>query len=37
MSKLKSLALNATGYALSVAGGLAAMAVNRLRMPADAV
>jgi hypothetical protein len=33
--KLKSLALIAAGYALSVGGGLAAVAVNELFMPAD--
>ena len=35
MSKLKSLALIAAGYVLSVGGGLAAVAVNELSMPAD--
>jgi hypothetical protein len=35
VSKLKSLALIATGYALSVGGGLVAVAINELFMPAD--
>jgi hypothetical protein len=35
MSTPKSLALIAVGYALSVGGGLAAVAVNELFMPAD--
>jgi hypothetical protein len=35
MSKLKSLVLIAAGYVLSVGGGLAAVAVNELLMPAD--
>ena len=35
MSAAKKLALIAAGYAFSVAGGLAAVAVNELRMPAD--
>jgi hypothetical protein len=35
MSKPKNLALIAAGYALSVGGGLAAVAVNELFMPAD--
>jgi hypothetical protein len=35
VSKLKNLALIAGGYALSVGGGLAAVAVNELFMPAD--
>ena len=35
MSTAKKLALIAAGYALSVAGGVAAVAVNELRMPAD--
>ena len=35
MGKPKRLALIATGYALSVGGGLAAGAVNELFMPAD--
>src|SRR5207253_2500431 len=35
MSTPKSLALIAAGYALSVVGGLAAVAVNELFMPAD--
>lgn len=35
MSAAKKLALIALGYALSVAGGVAAVAVNELRMPAD--
>ena len=35
MSTPKRLALIAAGYALSVGGGLAAVAVNELRMPAD--
>jgi hypothetical protein len=34
MSAAKKLALIAAGYALSVAGGIAAVAVNELRMPA---
>lgn len=36
MSAAKKLALIAAGYALAVAGGLAAVAVNELFMPADA-
>ncbi len=35
MSTTKSLALIALGYALSIGGGLAAVAVNELFMPAD--
>jgi len=35
MSTAKRLALIAAGYALSVAGGFAAVAVNELLMPAD--
>jgi hypothetical protein len=35
MTTAKKLALIAAGYALAVAGGLAAVAVNELRMPAD--
>jgi hypothetical protein len=35
MSTAKKLALIAAGYALSVAGGVAAVAFNELRMPAD--
>src|SRR6195256_1985155 len=35
MSTPKSLALIAAGYALSVGGGLAAVAVNELFMPVD--
>jgi hypothetical protein len=35
MSTAKKLALIALGYALAVAGGLAAVAVNELLMPAD--
>src|ERR1035441_9884779 len=35
MRTAKKLALIAAGYALSVAGGVAAVAVNELRMPAD--
>jgi hypothetical protein len=35
VSRLKRLALIATGYALSVGGGFAAVAVNELLMPAD--
>jgi hypothetical protein len=35
MSTAKRLALIAVGYALSVAGGLAAVAINEWRMPAD--
>jgi hypothetical protein len=35
VGKPKRLALIATGYALSVGGGLAAGAVNELFMPAD--
>ena len=35
MSKPKGLALIAAGYVLSVGGGLAAVAVNELFMPAD--
>jgi len=35
MSAAKKLALIAAGYAVSVAGGIAAVAVNELRMPAD--
>ena len=35
MSVAKKLALIAAGYALSVAGGVAAVAINELRMPAD--
>jgi hypothetical protein len=35
MSAAKQLALIAAGYALAVAGGVAAVAVNELRMPAD--
>ena len=35
MSAAKKLALIAAGYTLSVAGGVAAVAVNELRMPAD--
>ena len=35
MNNRKSLALIAAGYALSVGGGLAAVAVNELFMPAD--
>jgi hypothetical protein len=35
MNKLKRLALIAAGYALSVCGGLAAVAANELFMPAD--
>src|SRR6202158_1552091 len=35
MTTARKLALIAAGYALAVAGGLAAVAVNELRMPAD--
>jgi hypothetical protein len=35
MSTAKRLALIAAGYALCVVAGLAAVAVNELRMPAD--
>ena len=35
MSKPKGLALIAAGHVLSVGGGLAAVAVNELFMPAD--
>jgi hypothetical protein len=35
MTTAKKLALIAAGYALAVAGGFAAVAVNELRMPAD--
>ena len=35
MTTAKKLALIAAGYALAVAGGLAAVAVNELHMPAD--
>lgn len=35
LSTAKQLALIAAGYALAVVGGLAAAAVNELRMPAD--
>jgi hypothetical protein len=35
MTALKRLALIAGGYALSVGGGVAAVGVNELRMPAD--
>ncbi len=35
MSTAKRLAVIAAGYALAVVGGLAAVAVNELRMPAD--
>jgi hypothetical protein len=35
MSVTKRLALIAVGYALSLAGGVSAVAVNELRMPAD--
>ena len=35
MSTLKKLALIAAGYALSVVGGIAAVAVNELLIPAD--
>jgi hypothetical protein len=35
MSAVKRLALIATGYALAVASGLAAVALNELLMPAD--
>ena len=35
MSAAKKLALIVAGYALSFAGGVAAVAVNELRMPAD--
>ena len=35
MSAAKKLALIAAGYAFSVAGGVAAVVVNELRMPAD--
>src|SRR5215469_15808819 len=35
MSVMKKLALIAAGYALSIVGGLAAVAVNELRIPED--